>query len=261
MSEKKIYISVDFEGCACVVGLAGKTLSQMPEWQYKEVQRIVTGEANAAVEGCLQGGAAEVILDDAHNGGHQMLHDQLHPEAKVLLGSPRPRRFWALDESFAGMMLVGYHTMAGVIGGVLSHSYSSIGIQRMWLNGRVIGEIGFDGALAGTLGVPTVLVTSDAEGCREAKDFFGDVETVATKLGMSRNAAVSLSVVKARELITAGAKRACERIDEFKPHVVEPPYELKVEHKLESAIDGRRGGERVDARTYITRSDNLFDLM
>jgi D-amino peptidase len=261
MGEMKIYVSVDFEGAACVVGQPGKTLSELPEWQYREVQRIVTGEANAAVEGCLQGGATDIILDDCHNGGHQLLHDQLHPEAKVLLGSLRPRRFWPLDGSFAGLMLVAYHAMAGTLHGILSHSYSSVDIQHMWLNGNRIGEMGFDAALAGTLGVPTVMVSSDAAGCREAQELLGDVETVITKWGISRNAALSLSVVKAREAITAGARRACERIGDFKPFIVKPPYELKVEYKLESSVDGQRGGERVDERTYLRRSGNLFDLI
>jgi len=259
MGELKIYISVDFEGAACVVGQAGKFLSETP--LYQETQRIVTAEANAAVEGCLDAGATEVIVDDAHDGGICMLHEEIHPEAKILLGAPRPRRFLGLDESFAGMMLVAYHPMAGVMNGVLSHSYSSAGVQRMWLNGREIGEMGFDAACAGTFGVPVILVSSCVEGCREARDFLGDIETVTTKWGLSRNAAISLSPAKAREHIKAGARRACERLGEFEPFTLDSPYEKKVEYKLESHIDANRGGERVGPRTYVTRSDNLFDLI
>ncbi|MFO7900576.1 MAG: M55 family metallopeptidase [Planctomycetota bacterium] len=260
MSEElKVYISVDFEGAACVVGEAGKTLGA--SGQYEEARRIVTGEANAAVEGCLDAGATDILVNDAHDGGSCMIHDQMHPRARVLLGTPRPRRFLGLDDSFAGVMLLAYHPMAGVTNGVLSHSYSSVGIQHMWLNGRRIGEIGFDAACAGRLGVPAVLVSSCAEGCREAAEFLGDVETVITKWGISRNAAISLSVAEARDRIRAGARRACERVGEFEPFTVDPPLELKTEYKLESAVDGKRGGERVGPRTFVRRSDNIFDLL
>jgi len=253
----KIYIAVDFEGAACVVGQPGKFLSEIP--QYAEIQRIVTGEANAAVEGCLEAGASEVIVNDAHDGGVCMLHDEIHPEAKILLGVPRPRRFLGLDASFAGVMLVAYHPMAGVTNGVLSHSYSSAAVQHMWLNGREIGEIGLDGARAGELGVPVILVSSCAEGCREAKEFFGDVETVVTKWGISRNAAISLSPAKAREQIRAAARRACERVGDFQPLRIDPPYEMKTEYKLESHLDGKLGGDRIDPRTYVMRAGSLFE--
>jgi len=225
MRELKVYISVDFEGAACVVGEPDKTLSESR--LYEETQRIVTGEANAAIEGCLAAGATEVLVNDAHDGGVCMLHEQIHPEAKILLGTPRPRRFLGLDSSFAGVMLVAYHPMAGVEKGVLSHSYSGAAIQHMWLNGRKTGEMGFDGECAGTCDVPVILVSSCAEGCREAREFFGNVETVITKWGLSRNAAISLSPAKAREQIRAAAQRACERIAEFQPYKVDPPYEMK----------------------------------
>jgi len=259
MKDLKIYISVDFEGAACVVGEAAKLLGDSR--LFDETQRIVTGEANAAVQGCLDAGAAEVIIDDCHDGGICLLHDQLHPEAKILLGSPRPLRFQPLDSSFAGLILLAYHPMAGVTNGVLSHSYSSVGIQRMWLNGREIGEIGFDAALAGERAVPVILVTSCAEGCREAREFLGDVETVVTKWGTSRNAALSLAPAKARDLIRAAARRAADRIRDFKPFRIPPPYELKTEYKLESAIDARRDGQRLDARTYLRRADTLSELI
>ena len=260
MNKLKIYISVDFEGAACVVGVPGKKLSELGRYEYEEVRRIVTGEANAAVEGCLEGWATDILVNDAHNGGTCMIHDELHPRAKVLLGSPRPRRFLGLDGSYDGVMLIAYHPMAGVTNGVLSHSYSSAGIQHMWLNGRRIGEIGFDAACSGELGVPVVLVTSCREGCREAKDFLGDVETVVTKWGVSRNAAISLSVAEARDQIRAAASRACGRIGEFEPFKVEPPLELKTEYKLESFVDGKGGGERTGPRTFVRRADSIFDV-
>jgi len=259
MSEVKVYVAVDFEGVACVVGAPDTAFTELP--QYSEIRHFVTGEANAAVEGCFEAGATEVLLNDAHSRGLNLYYEDIHPDARILLGSPRPRRFLGLDESFAGVMLIGYHPMAGISHGVLSHSYSSKSVQHMWLNGRRIGEMGFDGACAGALDVPVILVSSCTEGCREAREFFGDIETVATKEGLSRNAAISLTPARSRREIKAAAKRACQRAAEIQPFKVDPPYELKTEYKLETAIDARRGGERLDARTHVVRSDSLFELL
>ena len=45
----------------------------------------------------------------SHRGagdGWALLYDKLHPEVRVLLGTPRTRRFSGLDASFAGVFLV-----------------------------------------------------------------------------------------------------------------------------------------------------------
>lgn len=245
-----------------MVGAPGVPLNNEAP-QYAFAQREITAEINSAVEGCLEAGATEIVVDDCHGGGVNLLYDQLHPEVKILLGSPRRRRFEPLDESFDGVLLIAYHPMSMTDAGVLSHSYSSVSIMNMWLNGRRIGEIGFDSALAGSLGVPVILVTSCREGVEEAKEFLGNVETVAVKEGVSRNCALSLHPRKAQELIKEKARQACERIAEFKPFVLEPPYELKVEYKFENYAESRirePGVEFIPPNAIVKRSDNLFDL-
>jgi D-amino peptidase len=255
----KVYISVDFEGGACIVGEPEMTLTESK--QYEFARRVMTGEANAAAQGAFLAGATEVVIDDNHGSGLNLIHDELDPRAKAFLGTPRPRRFLVLDETFSGIFLVGFHPMAGVERGVLSHSYSSVSIQSMWLNGGRIGEIGMTAALAGSLGVPVLLVTSCEEGVREARSVLGDVETVCTKRGFSRNCALSLSPSTACRMIREAARRAVERRSEITPFTVPPPYEIRTEHKLESHADrlGRRA-ERIDARTTLVRGENLFDL-
>ncbi len=260
----KIYLSSDFEGACAVVGEAGKTLTDSPQMDF--ARRMVTAEINAAVAGALAGGADDVIVNDCHGGGLNLIYDELHPEARILLGSPRPRRFLGLEGSDA-MFLIAYHAMAGTEKGILSHSYSSIGIQNMWLNGRPIGEIGLDAAIAGTLGVPVVLVTSDQAGADEARAILGDkVRTVAVKEGLSRNAALSLHPAKAQTLIRTAAEDAVRHAGEIPPLVIEPPYRVRREYKLESYADqAMRGGipgqSRIDSRTIERVSDNLFDLV
>lgn len=261
----KIYIMADFEGACSIVGQAGKTLTDSP--QYALAQRMVAAEINAAVGGAIAAGATDIIVNDAHGGGLNLPYEDLHPEARVLLGSPRPRRMWGMDSDTAAVFLIAYHAMAGTENGVLSHSYSSVGIQNMWLNDTPIGEIGLDAALAGSLGVPVVLVTSDKAGTEEGKRFLGEnLRVVATKEGISRNAAISLHPSKAQALIRRAAEDAVRHIGEVPPLVFQSPYRLRREFKLESSADEamRRAYPnvtRIDSRTIEAVSENIFDLI
>jgi len=268
---RKVYISVDFEGAACVVGVVGKpmaTLGSGLECEspiFKQAQRLVTAEANAAVRGALAAGATEVIVDDNHGSGHNLLYEELHPEAKVLIGTPRPRRFHLLDGSFAGLVLLCYHPMAGVENGVLCHSYSSENVHRMILNSQPIGEIGFDAAWAGELGVPVILVSSDETGCAEARRCLGqDLLVVATKKGLGRNCALCLAPRKVQALTEAGMKQALLAAKTRKPYRPKGPFVLervfKWETQAESAALGK-GAERVDPYTVRWRSDTIQDLL
>jgi D-amino peptidase len=256
----KIYVSVDFEGGACLVGEPEQTLTASK--QYEFARKVMTGEANAAARGAYDAGCSEVVIRDAHGAGLNLLYDELDERVKVVLGVPAPRRFPGLDGSFSGVFLIGYHPMAGAEGGVLSHTYSSKAVQNMWLNGRRIGEIGFDAALCGSLGVPVLMVSSCEAGVKEAHDFLGEIETVATKIGYSRNCAMSLTPSAGRQRIRSAAKRAVESVDGSEPYVVPGPYELKREFKYESqAARARPPFTRVDPRTIAGRSENLFDLI
>jgi len=261
----KIYILADFEGATAVVGQAGQTLTASK--QYDFARRMVTAEINAAVEGALAGGATDIIVNDCHGGGLNLIYDELHPEVRILLGSPRPRRMLGLDSSFGGVFMIAYHSMAGSDNGVLSHSYSSISIQNMWLNDVRIGEIGLDAALAGSLGVPVLLVTSDKAGVEEAGAIIGEnLRTVAVKEGLGRNAAISLHPTKAQALIREAAEDAVRHADEMKPLVFQPPYRLRRQYKLESTVDqimrsGNPTVTRIDNRTVETVADDIFALI
>ena len=261
----KIYVLADFEGACAVVGQAGMTLTDSK--QYDFARCMVTAEINAAVQGARAAGATDIVVNDCHGGGLNLVYDELDPEVRILLGGPRPRRMLGLDESFGGVFMIAYHAMAGTDGGVLSHSYSSVGIQNMWLNDVRIGEIGLDAALAGALGVPVLLVTSDRAGVEEARAILGaGLRTVAVKEGLGRNAAISLHPHQAQALIQQAAEEAARRAHEAAPLIVDPPYRLRREYKLESYVDqivrqGAANVTRIDNRTVETCSDDLFALI
>jgi len=260
----KIYIATDLEGVCCVVGEAGKPLMSGSK-QYEFARKELTQEVNSAIEGLRECGVEEIVVDDEHDGGTEILiYEELLPGIRIFLGNPRSRQFLPLDNTFDGMMFIGYHPMAGTDCGILSHSYSSVGIQRMWLNDIEIGEIGLGAGLAGTFDVPVIFVSSCAKGVEEAKKTLGDIETVAVKEGFGRNCALSLHPRDAQMLIREGVKKAMGRIKEFRPLKISPPFELKIEYKLESSAESeskRPDIIRIDSRTILRKSDNMFDII
>lgn len=102
-----------------------------------------------------------------------VLHDLVHPEAKVVYGSNRGARFPYLDESADHFFAVGYHAMAGTMNGVLEHTMSSEQYFRVTANGRPIGELAIDAGIAGLSGVPAALVTGDDKMCAEGAALLG----------------------------------------------------------------------------------------
>ncbi|MHB0876224.1 MAG: M55 family metallopeptidase [Anaerolineae bacterium] len=261
----RIYIMADFEGACAVVGEPGVPLTA-GSGQYEFARRMVTAEINAAVEGALAGGATDVIVNDAHGGALNLPYDDLHPAVRIVVGPSQPRRLPGLEPGSAGMFLIAYHAMAGTENGVLAHSYSSVSVQNMWLNDALVGEIAFDAALAGCLGVPVLLVTSDVAGTAEATAALGPrVRTVAVKEGLGRNGAISLHPRRAQELIRAAAEDAVRHSEDGVPYVVQPPYRVRREYKFESqaeqAVKNRIDATKLDCRTVETASDDLFALI
>lgn len=260
----RIYMMVDFEGGACIVGKPGSTLTDSGE-QFALSQRVMTREANAAAEGAFAAGATEVVVNDAHGSGLNLLYEELHPDVRVMLGSPRPTRFPGMDEGFAGLCLIGYHGMSGTADSVLAHSYSSKAVHRVWVNGLECGEVAMDAAYAGTrFGVPTIFVSGDDKVCAEAQAVLGGIETAETKIGYGRNAAISLTPRKSCDIIRAAVERAVRRADSIEPLVWNGPLEVKRvfkhEHLAEEAAK-RPHAQRIDGFTVIQRHDSVTEML
>ena len=84
----KVLISVDMEGITSIVSADECNRRASDDYQY--FRRIMTLEANAAVEGALAAGAAEIVVRDAHDTGRNILPDLLHKSARLLRGAGTP---------------------------------------------------------------------------------------------------------------------------------------------------------------------------
>ncbi len=144
--------------------------------------------------------------------------------------------------------------MAGTLNGFLGHTQSSTSWFNFYVNGRKFGEIGQAGAYAGAFGVLVIMTTGDGVACEEARSFFGNIELVSVKEGLGRNRAKCTSPKLAHKMIHDAAMRAIQRIETgvFKPFILKPPIEMKLELCRSDYADEyatRPGVERLDART------------
>jgi D-amino peptidase len=127
--------------------------------------------------------------------------------------------------------MFGFHAMNGTKDGVLHHTQSSKTENRYWYNGVESGELAQTAIIAGHFGVPPILVTGDVATCREAVRFFGDkIVTVATKEGLSREAAALYPFEVTRKALYEGAKKAIAAIPDCKPYIISTPIKARMEY-------------------------------
>jgi len=259
----KIYILTDLEGVSCVVREEQTTPGSR---EYDEACLLLTKDINAAVDGALEGGATEIVVNDLHGAraGFNLIPEELHRGAKYITGGPRPCRLAGLDKSFNLAFMVGYHAMAGTQNAVLEHTMSTRVIVNAYINDRRVGEIGIDASMVGYFGVPVALVTGCKRAVEEAKSLLGDIEGVIVKEGLSRNFAICLPPAETRDLIRKAAKRAVQRAADLKPFVVNLPVTVKIEYSHPNYADLQTrtpGVERVDARTVRCQGEDLLEVM
>jgi len=221
----KVYISCDLEGISGVV-------SPEHAWyggkDFEMYRRLMTGEVNAAVEGALEGGATDVVVNDAHGPMTNILIEELNPNATLISGSPKPlTQMQGIDKTFSLAAFVGYHARRNAMTAILEHTITGV-VQELKVNGIVMGETGINAGVAGYFGVPVGLVAGDNVVTREAKDLMPSVETVQVKWAEARYAARCLHPTKARALIKERMKWVTENHTRFKPYKVKPPITFEV---------------------------------
>jgi D-amino peptidase len=225
----KIFIETDLEGVSGVYKFSQTREKDTPANIL--ACEYFMGDLAAVVRGLRDGGATEIIIIDGH-GTQAMIPHLMEPGAKYITGLPRPDgNRWSLDKSYSGLVMFGFHAMNGTPDGVLNHTQSSESENKYWYNGVESGELAQTASIAGYYGVPPILVTGDEATCREATKFFGSgVVTVATKQGLSREAAVLFPFEETRKALYEGAKKAIAAIPKCKPYILETPIKAKMEY-------------------------------
>jgi D-amino peptidase len=138
-----------------------------------------------------------------------------------------------IDGSYGVVLFVGHHAMEGTQDGIVNHTFLGRTINRLTLNGRAVGEMGCNGAIAGHFGVPVGMESGDDKAVAEALSFYPTIETVVVKHGMDRFVADSMAPAASRPLIRQAAERAVRRAiaGDFKPTKIPAPVTFEVEFK------------------------------
>lgn len=250
----KVLIAADIEG------ISGITNGR--EYEHFEFGRMwMTADVNAAVEGALAGGAAEVVVSDTH-GRHNdnLLFEHLHPRARLIRGGKNTRLYFleGLTPETGVVLLVGWHDRLGGPG-VLAHTFVHQEVVAMRLNGKEVGEVEIAAGLAGEFHVPIGLVTGDDVTCAAARAFLGEVETACVKRALDRYAADCLPLEEARQLIREAAERAVQRAAEFTPYRFLPPVTLEwdcIDHNLARLLARVPGAALAQPGSPNTRPGN-----
>jgi D-amino peptidase len=221
----KVFISSDMEGTAGVVDWSQCTAGQ-PEYDY--YRTLLQEEVNAAIEGAVDAGASEFLVNDSHSRMQNLRPDTLGGNARYLSGRHKPLYMMqGLDASFDAVFFVSYHGSMSTAS-PLSHTYNPRAIASVRLNGTVVGESGINALVALGHGVPVVLVTGDDVTAHEAAVVSPGIHAAVVKTAVSRFAAESLHPSEARELIRTRAREAMATLGEAGPPAIALPATLEV---------------------------------
>ncbi len=257
----KILISADMEGATGVTWPAD-VLPGTPQWE--RCRALFTSDVNAAVLGFLDGGADEVLINEAHWTMRNLLLEQLDERALLLTGRHKSLSMveGVQHGDVDGIAFVGYHTGAGSEG-VLAHTYLANSITGVWVNGVRASEGRLNALVVAEYGVPVVLVTGDDLTCEDAKGYAPRARMVAVKDHVSRYAAVCRPPARTAADIRAAAREATALAARGEPERA-GPHEVVVEFDAEhlagaaTVVPGvERRGERRVAYTSPTMYEGI----
>jgi D-amino peptidase len=263
----KLFLSVDMEGISGLVrwdDVASRGID------FERNRLLMTLDTNAAIEGALEGGVTEVVVEENHGVEDLcvLLLEEIDPRCTVVRGAGRPgaTTMAALDASIDLVFLVGHHAAVGAFPGIMAHTISYQRFRSVRVNSVTVGEPDLFAIRAGELGAPVALVTGDQIVGAELRKRVPSVEIVEVKQALARQSGRVIPPVRARELIRAGARRAAERAaaGEIEPYLGErAPYEIEVEltedidATMRANLDSLPEFEIAAPRTVVTSAPDM----
>lgn len=183
--------------------------------------------------GFFDGGATEVLVNEAHWTMRNLLLERLDERAEMLTGRHKALSMveGVQHGDVDGIAFVGYHTGAGAEG-VLAHTYLANSLTGVWLDGERAGEGHLNAHVVAEYGVPVILVTGDDLTCEDALGYAPEAHKVAVKDHVSRYAAVCRTPSRTASEIRAAAKAATALAVRHEP-VRGGPFTMELEFDAE----------------------------
>ncbi len=260
----KIFISVDMEGIGAIVTQAQTSDAQ---FDYSRGRRLMTDQVNAAIEGCLQAGAGEIIVGDAHGNAQNILPEELNEAASLIRGFPRTlMQMEGVDSTCDAIIFIGYHAREGTPRADISHTLAGVLIHELKVNGVPVSEAVFNAAVGGYYGVPVIMVTGDQNVTAEAASTYRPIESVTTKESLGWTSAKARHPKVLCNEIREKAQAAVRRIGNAKPYTVKAPVTMELTFKNMAPAEAfsylpwvkRTGGKTITIETPTIIEVNRF---
>lgn len=257
----KILISADMEG-ATGVTWPGDVLPGTPQWE--RCRQMFTSDVNAAVAGFFDGGADDVLINEAHWSMRNLLLEQLDERAQMLTGKHKSLSMveGVQHGDVDGIAFVGYHTGAGTEG-VLAHTYLANTLTGVWVDGTRASEGYLNSLVVAEYGVPVVLVTGDDRTCQDALGYAPHAPGVAVKDYVALCGGLLLPPARTAADIRAGARKGAALAVRHEP-ARRGPFRLELEFDAEHLVGAATcvpGVERSGERRVAYTSQNMYEAI
>ncbi len=256
----RVYLSVDMEGLAGVSHPAQTYFGRddVDRTDYERSRGLMAGEANAAIEAALAAGADEVVVNDSHWQMRNLRAEDLHPAAKLIIGD-KPYSMTEGIGRFDAAAFIGYHAGAGHPVGVIGHTYSSVAIMEVRIDGLPHNEAGLNALRLAEHGVPVVLVAGDDALAGEIEQLLPWAERVVVKRALGAHVAESLSPERAQSEIRDAMGRALARLGEMQLYRRQGPIRCEIDLRqpvMADYVSVMPVIERVGPRTVAFEADD-----
>lgn len=263
MNMKKLFLSADIEGTC---GIAHWDETSLSNAEYGPFADQMSREVGAACEGLILGGAAQVLVRDAHGTARNIRPTLLPqvPEISLFRGWGRDPygMMSGIDATFDGALFTGYHSACGWDGNPLSHTTNTRNFT-IRLNGEIMPELMSNSLTAAMFGVPVLMVTGDRMLC----DWFHEKVPAAVAVPVScgvGSGSVSIMPGEALRRIREGAQQAMTLEPASCMFPVPAHFCVEICYRDPQNARGNSwypGARQTDSRTVVFESDNWMDVL
>lgn len=260
-----LFISADLEGVHGVVS-PSQCDPKLDENAHMLAVEQMALEINTVAESAFASGVTRIVVNDSHASMTNLKVHQLDKRIELLTGKPKRCSMMAgLDNTFSGVFLLGYHTKAGTVKGLLGHTFHDR-IYDVSLNGVSYGEGGLNALLASMVyQCPVVLTSGDAAYCNEIKTLISKISAIETKKSLSFSAAKCHSWDTLGKTFQTAVKTVLAEKSQWSQNLITiaPPYQLDltfVGTYEADLVDLIPGLERVDGRTVRFIHDDFMTV-
>ncbi len=256
----RVLISADMEG---VSGVVHPDDVEPGTASYAEFRHVMTADVNAAVAGCFDAGADEVVVNDSHYTMRNLVVTGLDPRISYIRGAQKPLGMLeglltpTGEVAVDALAFVGYHAGAGQPG-VLAHTHLSAGVVEVRFDGSPMSEGRMNALTAASVGVPLVMISGDDVTCADAASYAPQAIGAQVKRAITRYTAqvLPLPVAQARIREAAAAGLLARQV----PPAPTGPFEIDIDvdaAHLATAAARVPGVDQIGVRTVRASGPDL----